>query len=248
MRDTYRTEAIVLTVKDWREADRLVTLFSVDNGKIKTVAYGARKVGSKLAGALQPFNHLDMAIERGKDIDIVRQCEVRTSFRDLRADYMLLAYAAMIAELTMEMFPDRQPDPNVFNLLHNTLNILTARNPRVVAAAGAWQLIDLAGFRPELVRCASCRGILSYPARFSCSAGGAICAGCSGDNLFEFKTETAVLLSRLLDLDLSRPERFIVNAAALTQVEQLFSAYSSSILNSRLRTLTVLRQMLLGGY
>jgi hypothetical protein len=47
---TYRTESIILRRSDFGEADRLLTLFSREYGKIKAIAKGARKPQTRKSG------------------------------------------------------------------------------------------------------------------------------------------------------------------------------------------------------
>ncbi len=63
----YGTEAWVLASRDWGEADRLVTLYAKDIGRIDAVAKGVRRVSSKLRGHLNIFSHTRVLLTPGKD-------------------------------------------------------------------------------------------------------------------------------------------------------------------------------------
>ena len=52
---SFRVEAVVLRHSDWGEADRLLTLFTREMGKLRVVAKGVRKLRSRKAGHLEPF-------------------------------------------------------------------------------------------------------------------------------------------------------------------------------------------------
>ena len=47
---TLRVEAVVLRRSDWGEADRLLTLFSRERGKLRCIAKGVRRLRSRKAG------------------------------------------------------------------------------------------------------------------------------------------------------------------------------------------------------
>ncbi|WP_196611252.1 DNA repair protein RecO [Pectinatus brassicae] len=54
----YTTKAIILGAVNWGEADRIVTFFSRERGKIKAgAAYGCRRPRSRLATISQIFQH-----------------------------------------------------------------------------------------------------------------------------------------------------------------------------------------------
>ena len=175
----YPTEAILLAARDWSAADRMVTLFSREYGIITAMAYGVRKPKSKLSGGLQPFTHLNLLMANARGMDSVKQCEVETSFRELREDLTKLAYANFIAELTLGLWPERQTEAAAFEMLLAVFSLLVKRNPRIAALAGAWQLMALAGYQPEYEYCAQCGSTLNLPACFTFNAGGATCQACS---------------------------------------------------------------------
>lgn len=82
----YKTEAIVLKHIPFGEADRLVTLYTPQLGKVRAVAKGARRARSKLAGHLEPLTRVNTLIRRGKTLDTISQSETVTSNLLLRGD------------------------------------------------------------------------------------------------------------------------------------------------------------------
>ncbi|HVN15979.1 MAG TPA: DNA repair protein RecO, partial [Anaerolineales bacterium] len=59
---SFRMEAIVLRHGDWGEADRLLTLYTREQGKVRAIAKGARKLTSRKAGHLEPFTHVKLQL------------------------------------------------------------------------------------------------------------------------------------------------------------------------------------------
>jgi DNA repair protein RecO (recombination protein O) len=233
----YKTEAILLVVRDWGDADRMVTLFSREYGKISAMAYGARRPKSMLSGSTQPFIHAEMALAAGKSMDSVKQCEIKRSFREIREDLVKMAYANFLAELVVELWPEREADPAVFDLLLAAFNLIGKRNPRLTALACALQLLSLAGFRPEFGQCVVCGQAVNYPARFSATAGGSVCTACAQPHLLECTAETIVFIDRLLSLNWREPGEFTVTGAVLMQAEKLLADFITCRLDKPLKSM-----------
>src|SRR5512140_592573 len=100
MRDRlYRIEALILRRSDVGEADRLLTLYTPDRGKVRAVAKGARKPSARKTGHVELFNHATLMIAVGRDLDVVTQADTVESFMLLRNDLDRLSYAYYFAEL-----------------------------------------------------------------------------------------------------------------------------------------------------
>ena len=95
----YVTEALILSVRDMGEADRLAVVFSREHGKLSAAAYGARRPRSRLAGSVQSFSLVEVSLMPGRNLETIGQCEVKRSFRELREDITLMTYAAFLTEL-----------------------------------------------------------------------------------------------------------------------------------------------------
>ena len=77
----YRDKAIVLRNYDLREADRIIVMMTEEHGKVRAVANGVRKMSSRFGARLEPLSHIDVLLNRGKDLDTVNQVELVSSAR-----------------------------------------------------------------------------------------------------------------------------------------------------------------------
>lgn len=238
----YQAEAIILRVHEWNGSDKQVSLFSREFGKIGAIAYGAKYAKNHLAAGTQAFSHVDVLLQPGRNYETLKQCEVRTSFRAIREDLTSLAYASLVAELTLELYPEREPEPLVFDLLLDSFHLIMERNARIAAMAAAWQLLALAGFRPETEHCVVCGAPLVYPVVFDCQAGGMVCRKCGGGKCLTMVDEAVgCFMQRMLILNMQAPGHFSVPAEVLVQTEKLLLNYLLQYLEKPLQSLAFIR-------
>ena len=178
---SFRASAVVVRHTDWGEADRLLTLYTREQGMVKALAKGARKINSRKAGHLQPFTHVTVQLAKGRDLLIVTQAETVDAFLPLHDNLVKTGYAAYIVELLYRFsYEEEGGNPSLFKLLVDTLG-------RIEKEDEAWlpvryyemRLLDIVGFRPQLFECANCgREILPEDQYFSFVTGGVICPQC----------------------------------------------------------------------
>lgn len=153
----YNVTGIVLRRTLYGETDNIVTLYTRERGQIHAVAKGARKAGSRLAGASEVLACARYAVASGKSLDVITQAEVKNSFPALRKDLARLACAQYMAEVLHHFVVDEDPHPDLFSLLRASLLLME----RTVDAETAvrWfelRLLDLAGYGPDFTSCGVC--------------------------------------------------------------------------------------------
>ena len=72
----YRDDGVVLRTQKLGEADRIITLLTRHNGRVRAVAKGIRRTKSRFGGRLEPFTHVDVMIHPGRSLDVITQAEV----------------------------------------------------------------------------------------------------------------------------------------------------------------------------
>ena len=177
---TYTTEGIVLKQMPLGEADRILTLYTTDLGKLRAVARGVRRPKSRLAGHLEPLTRTRVSVSEGRSLDHIAEAETLQSYRRLREDLELVSKAMYLADLVDSFTVDRSPSTALFYLLAGSLARLeSARSVDSVLRYFEVQLLHTSGFGPELSECVECRTALEPATHLFCpAAGGILCARC----------------------------------------------------------------------
>jgi DNA repair protein RecO (recombination protein O) len=182
---SYRVEAIILRHTDWGEADRILTMFTRQEGKIRAIAKGVRKIRSRRAGHLEPFTQVNLQLARSRDMPIVTQAETIHAHIPLREDLVSIGFASYIVELIDKFTFEGEENRSLFTLLANVLRRFAKadRDPLLALRYYEIRLLDLAGFRPKLFQCARCgEEVLKQDQFFSAQDGGVLCPECAKDN------------------------------------------------------------------
>ena len=87
----YQTAGIVIRRHKFGEADRLVTLFTADFGKVRAIAKGAMRPGSKLGGNVELLTHSQLMLARGRNLDIITQAQAIDIFLPIRDSLELMS-------------------------------------------------------------------------------------------------------------------------------------------------------------
>jgi len=179
----YRDAAVVLRVTKLGEADRIVTLLTRRQGRVRAVAKGVRRTKSKFGGRLEPFSHVDLQLYAGRNLDIVTQAETLDPFGPvLAADYPRYTCATAIAETAERLTAEEhEPSLRLYLLVVSALRALseTRREPSLILDAFLLRAMALAGWAPALNDCARC-GEPGPHTAFHIPSGGLLCAGCRG--------------------------------------------------------------------
>jgi DNA repair protein RecO (recombination protein O) len=178
---SFRVEAIVLRHADWGEADRLLTLYTRESGKVRAIAKGARRIRSRKAGHLEPFTQVVLQLARGRDLLIVTQADTMNAFLPLGSDLTKTGNASYAVEL-LDRFTYEEESENypVYVLLAEILQRIAAEeDPWLALRYYEVRLLDYLGYRPHFFKCAKCgKDIQPEDQYFSPAAGGVLCPQC----------------------------------------------------------------------
>lgn len=176
----YRTEAIVLKGYDYGEADRILTLYTAQAGKLRAVAKGVRRTKSRMSGHVDLFTRTHLLVARGRQLDIITQAETVENFRPMRDDLLRLTYANYVAELVDAFSAEQLPNYPLYTLAVSALRrIATSSSLELATRSFEMQLLAVTGYRPQLRSCVNCDTAIAPGAnRFSAKMGGVLCPQC----------------------------------------------------------------------
>ena len=245
---SFRATALVVRHSDWGEADRLLTLYTREQGMVRALAKGVRKVTSHKAGHLQPFTHITVQLAKGRDLLIVTQAETINAFLPLHDSLTKTSQAAYVVELLYRFsYEEEGGNPTLFKLLVDTLD-------RLEKEEEAWlpiryyemRLLDAVGFRPQLFECANCgREILAEDQFFSFTSGGVICPRCGQGlpNLGKISLEALKYLRHFQRSSYKDASRAHPSFEVQTETETLMQGYFTYLLERQLNTPGFIKQV-----
>lgn len=205
----YRDTAVVLRTYKLGEADRIVVLLTEEHGKIRAVAKGVRKTGSKFGARLEPMSHVRLLLSQGRELDIVSQAESVETLAPMLVDLDHLTAGIAVLEAADQMSLDREPAPQLYRMVVGALRTIAERGGPLVVPAFYWKLLAADGLRPELDMCVRC-GEDTQLVAFDMDQGGALCRNCrTGAPLSDDALETMRMilggrLNEALELPASR--------------------------------------------
>jgi DNA repair protein RecO (recombination protein O) len=152
-----RCEAVVLGMMDYRESDKIVTIFTLEHGKLKGLARGAKRSVRRFGGALELFARLRVELGMKEGLAQLHSADIETIFPGIRADLGKIGHAGYACELTDALMPEGLPNPRLFRLLTAYLEQLD-HFPADPSDRRFFELnlLNILGYRPELDHCSAC--------------------------------------------------------------------------------------------
>ena len=209
------------------------------------IAKGVRRPESKLGPSLELYGHVDVLLAKGRgELDVVAQVE-RIPGTRIAGEVERMSHAALIAELAERVCEDRHPVDGVYELTVMALDELAREtDPRRASAYFLMAALDLLGYAPQLMACASCeRPLEAKPAAFSAAAGGFLCD--RHDDFGMPKTPLAALkvLRLMASGELQTYRRLKLDGELLEEVEHVLTTQLEHHLDRRLKSLQFLHDM-----
>jgi DNA repair protein RecO (recombination protein O) len=254
----YRVEAIVLKRADFGEADRLLTIYTPDHGKIRAIAKGARKPSSRKSGHVELFMHTALLLAKGRHLDIVTQADTLDAFLPLQKNLERLGYAYYLAELIDRFVEEATENRPLFDLLLSALKWLgnATSDPFLLARYFELHLLQHVGYRPQLFHCVNCgKEIEPTENFFSIEAGGVIDPGCMhasrqrdklpahGRDAVSISLNALKVLRFLQTREWATVRGLQLNSDAMSEVESLMQRYIVHHLERNLKSVEFLREL-----
>jgi len=127
----FKTEGIILKRRDFGEADRILTVFTLSRGKISVLAKGVRRITSKRGGNVELLNRVIIYLYQGKGMPILTEAESIETFSKIKEDLTLSIYAYHLIELIDKLTAENQENRVLYEHLVKVLKKLE-KNPRQI--------------------------------------------------------------------------------------------------------------------
>ncbi len=227
----YKTEGIVLKSMEYEEANKIVTIYTKNYGKISAIAKGVRKTKSKFGSSLEILTHSVFLLYKGRNIDIVSQTEILESFFSASKEVIKFAFAANCVEIVNKLTEEREINIGLFNLLKEVLHYLrNSKDPKLLTLSFKWQTMSILGYRPSLNHCCRCNKKVEDQKGmyFNIKEGGLVCNNCIAKDK-EGCVKVSIYFNKLVSKILITPLSAISNATIpderIKELEKITNSY-----------------------
>jgi DNA repair protein RecO (recombination protein O) len=239
----YRDEAVVLRTQKLGEADRIVTLLTRRHGRVRAVAKGVRRTGSRFGSRVEPFTQVDLLLHEGRELDIVTQAETIEPYGErIAGDYgRYTAGTALLETAERLTAEEREPSLRLYLLVVGALKALVEGQhaPTLVLDAFILRGLAISGYEPALEACARC-GEPGPHRFFAVAVGGFVCSDHRPPGAATVSNPAADVLVALLRGDWAVADA--AEAKVRREVSGVVSAYLQWQLERGLRSLPLVER------
>jgi DNA repair protein RecO (recombination protein O) len=145
----YKAEGIILKRKNAGEADRILTIFTKQFGKIRVIAKGVRRTTSRRSAHLEVFKHVSFSCVSAVSMDMLVEVETIVTHSDREVDLSHIADAYYVCELIDVFMPEKLEHEEVFFLLSRAINAIQTDKQYIVRKEFPRILLEYLGYFPK---------------------------------------------------------------------------------------------------
>jgi DNA repair protein RecO (recombination protein O) len=245
----YNTPAVILHTMPYGESDQIVTLYTLDFGKLKGIAKGAKRSRKRFGSRLEIASYVKATFFEKETSSLVRlsNCDLIRPFEGLREDIQRLAWASYFIELVNEMTAEKVQNKPLFRILVAFLTfinrgILKEEIQRVFEI----RFLSCLGYQPQLDQCTHCQKKPSGERFFfSPAKGGVICSACAASlsGLIPVSLGTIKTLLLAHSLPLEKVSRISFSPQTLKESQAILSSFLQQYLGKELKSKRFLEQI-----
>lgn len=240
-----KVEGIVIRSIDYGESNKIVTIYTETFGKVGVMARGAKKTRSRLGAGTQLFTYGTFVYYQGSGLGTLTQVGINDSFRYIRNDLHVAAYAMYVVEMIDKLTADREPVPSLFQMLHQILTHFNeGEDAEVIVRIFEMKMLAFIGIRPEIDCCVRCQNIEQLQS-FSIKEAGFLCNRCVhiDERAYPLSPHTVRLLRLFYYFDLTRLGQVTLKKETRRQLKEVISAYYEEYSGLQLKSKRILDQM-----
>ena len=231
-----RVTALVIKAINYSENDKLLTLITLERGKILARLRGCKSPKSKLKFAASPLFFGEYQLVLKDDRFTITGCDAKESFHELTDDTIKYYVASVIMEITNRLTEENSDCSDLFIEVIKSLKILSYSNidPLIILIKGMLNIMKIAGYQLILDKCVICE---SPDNRYlSFSDGGSVCLSHHKNNNLKVSSELTKFLNIIDKTEISElltiRGNILLIKESVNTLNMFYTYQTDSVLNS----------------
>ncbi len=237
----YETEAIILRTYNLADADKIAVFLSKEEGLIRGVAKGAKRLKSKFGGGLEPFSIVDLTyiLKEERDLALIQQIELKSSFFESASDPDFLKTYAYLVDLINDFAPPHEPNEKLYRMVKACLEQGSEDSEgfEAISCYFEYWILSLSGYIPDWSKCGKCaRKLAAHEKTYLDLDFNLVCGNCDGSRMEEVTPEFRQLFEHLKKLSPGKfSEEYSGRLEAILSVSSILRRIISRVLDKKVR-------------
>jgi len=198
-KQTENFEGLVLKNINYKDSDKIYTIFVRVLGKVSAKARGIRKFSSKRLSLLDSLNLVRIGLVGDNELKTITEVVLIDSFKNIKSDLSKLKTSLYLIEIVSSYLNESSEYKDLFDLLIKCLKRLeeTSYTDSRIENYFEYQFLKIAGYELNFYHCSFCQNSILDSVRynFNFDKGGIVCENCSNSyNFFSNEQKNALYL------------------------------------------------------
>ena len=199
--DTIKQKAIVLSSADYKEKDKLVTLFTLENGIMLATLKSVKTEKAKLKFAKEPFCFGEFLITLPSKV--ITSVDIEDNFYDLTKNIDKFYIACAILDAVKTVLPANEKNPALFVETLKAIGTIAYSNinDKYVSVKFLLSIFKGMGYSFSLDKCSVCGDKLNGKRYLNLDFGDVMCLACKTANVVEISPRCHATFKILSEVD-----------------------------------------------
>jgi DNA repair protein RecO (recombination protein O) len=229
------TPGIILKRTEYGEADRILTIYTRELGKISAIAKGSRKSTSRKSGHLEVGNIINFEFVTGKDLYIMTVAKTETYY-DYK-DLIVMRKLFLWLEIIDKIIHDSERNLNIYEVIIKGLSSINAQGTYSRLAIYELELYSTSGYQLEVQKCVVGREELVETNNFiDIRLGGIVCKNHNrGEICINISASGIKLLRLIQECDINMLERIKLDDNLVIELDKVAKLQRYEIIGNKMK-------------
>lgn len=237
-----KTKGVILKVKDYKENDKLIWMYTEEAGKVSCIARGAKRSKSQLLSVTLPLCYGEYLLFKGKNMYNLQEGKIINSFQGLLNNLEKLTYSSYLCELIDICTEDGELNKELYRDFITCLYLLNtdALDYELLLRAFELRLLRTTGYGIEFNRCCMCKKTIAVADYISLSNYGGVCDACRKEHGLFISKPAYNALKFLNNTPMDKVYRLNLNKEVKKQMEKVTTFMISNNYSKKPKSLEML--------
>lgn len=147
-----KTQGLVIKLIDYKDADKLASIFTFDYGVITAKFVGVKKEKAKLKAVAQPFTFADFNFTTRAGNKVVAGANLIDNFYNLMTDFNKTICGYIVLDILKSILPENKPEQDLFLLTISTLKNIEQKNEYIATIDFILKFLNFSGMGVEFLQ------------------------------------------------------------------------------------------------